>query len=64
MRQIRLSAGHPQRYNLRRILPPYPGAKMPDRTWLDEYWEYFVANETDILNDWLLSAAALDKETE
>jgi hypothetical protein len=37
---------------------------MPDRTWLDEYWEWFQANETDILNDWLLAAAALDKETE
>jgi hypothetical protein len=35
---------------------------MPDRTWLDEYWEWFIANETDIINQWLQAAAALDQE--
>jgi hypothetical protein len=35
---------------------------MPDRSWLDEYWEYFIANEEDIVNNWLAAAAALDRE--
>jgi hypothetical protein len=37
---------------------------MPERTWLDEYYEWFLVHGTETINNWLLEAAALDKETE
>jgi hypothetical protein len=32
------------------------------RTWLDEYYEWFLVNGTDQINNWLAEAAALDQE--
>lgn len=34
------------------------------RTWLDEYWEWFQVYGTETINNWLLEAAALDKDYE